>query len=47
MKTKIFSDGFEGHKRRSLDRAKRLVKGEPVEAEKIITLRTRWTWSPA
>lgn len=37
MKTKVFSDGFEGHKRRSLERAKRLRKGERLEAEKIIT----------
>src|SRR5277367_1098425 len=37
MKTKVFSDGFEGHKRRSLDRAKRLAKGERLEAERIIT----------
>jgi hypothetical protein len=29
--------GFEGHKRRLLDRAKRLVKGERLEPEKIIT----------
>lgn len=37
MKTQIFSDGLEGHKRRSLDRAKRLQKGERLKAEKIIT----------
>jgi predicted transcriptional regulator len=37
MKTKVRSDGFEGHKRRSLKRAERLTKGEAVEAEKIIT----------
>jgi predicted transcriptional regulator len=37
MKTKVFSDGFEGHKRRSLERAKRLVKGERLEAERVIT----------
>ena len=37
MKTKVFSDGFAGHKRRSLNRAKRLVKGERLEAERIIT----------
>lgn len=37
MKTQIFSDGFEGHKRRSLERAKRLTNGERLKAEKIIT----------
>jgi predicted transcriptional regulator len=37
MKTKVFSDGFAGHKRRSLERAKRLVNGERLEAERIIT----------
>lgn len=37
MKTKIFADGFAGAKRRSLERAKRLAKGERVVAEKIIT----------
>lgn len=37
MKVKVFSDGFEGYKRRSLERAKRLTKGERVEAERVIT----------
>jgi predicted transcriptional regulator len=36
MKTKILHDGFEGHVRRSLQRAAKLSHGEPVEAEKII-----------
>jgi len=37
MKTKIFTDGFEGHVRRSLDRARRREAGERLEPEKIIT----------
>ena len=37
MKTKVFHDGFEGHKRRSLERAAKLEKGERLEAEKIVT----------
>jgi len=37
MKTKVFHDGFEGHVRRSLDRAAKREKGERLEAEKIIT----------
>ena len=37
MKTKVFTDGFEGHIRRSLARAKKLEKGEHLESEKIIT----------
>jgi predicted transcriptional regulator len=37
MKTKVFHDGFEGHKRRSLERAAKLDKGERLEAEKIVT----------
>jgi predicted transcriptional regulator len=37
MKTKIFSDGFEGHVRRSLDRARRMEKGERLESQRIIT----------
>ena len=37
MKTKIFADGFEGHVRRSLDRAARRERGERPEAERIIT----------
>ena len=37
MKTMIFADGFEGHKRRSLERNKRRAAGEHLEAEKIFT----------
>jgi predicted transcriptional regulator len=37
MKTKVFADGFEGHVRRSLDRAAKFDRGEPVEAERILT----------
>src|ERR1700691_5516242 len=37
MKTKVFFDGFEGHVRRSLDRARRREKGERLEAQRVIT----------
>jgi len=37
MKTKVFHDGFEGHVRRSLNRAIKRDKGERLEAERIIT----------
>jgi predicted transcriptional regulator len=37
MKTKVFFDGFDGHVRRSLERARRREKGERLEAERIIT----------
>ena len=37
MKTKVFHDGFEGHVRRSLDRAAKRERGERLEAEKVIT----------
>ena len=37
MKTKVLFDGFEGHVRRSLDRARRREKGERLEAQRIIT----------
>jgi predicted transcriptional regulator len=37
MKTKVFFDGFEGHVRRSLERARRRENGERLEAERIIT----------
>ena len=37
MKAKVFHDGFEGHVRRSLDRAAKRERGERLEAEKIIT----------
>ena len=37
MKTKVFTDGFEGHVRRSRERAQKIVRGERLEPEKIIT----------
>jgi predicted transcriptional regulator len=37
MKTKVFSDGFEGHFRRSLERIQRRERGERLESERIIT----------
>jgi predicted transcriptional regulator len=37
MKTKVFHDGFEGHVRRSLERATKRERGERLDAEKIIT----------
>ena len=37
MKTKVFADGFEGHVRRSQDRARRRENGERLEPERIIT----------
>jgi predicted transcriptional regulator len=37
MKAKIFTDGFEGHVRRSLARAAKIDKREHLEPEKIIT----------
>lgn len=37
MKIKVFSDGLEGHVRRSLDRAEKMERGERIEAEKVIT----------
>lgn len=37
MKTKILTDGFEGHARRSLHRASQREQGIALEAEKIIT----------
>jgi len=37
MKTKVFTDGFEGHVRRSIDRIRRRERGEHLEPEKIIT----------
>ena len=37
MKTKIFADGFEGHMKRSLARAAKMERGEPLEAERIFT----------
>jgi len=37
MKTRVFHDGFDGHVRRSLERATKRESGQPLEAEKIIT----------
>jgi predicted transcriptional regulator len=37
MKTKVLHDGFEGHVRRSLERAAKRQQGERLETEKIIT----------
>jgi hypothetical protein len=38
MKVKVFTDGFEGHVRRSLDRTRKGARrGERLEPEKIIT----------
>lgn len=37
MKTKVFTDGFEGHVQRSLERIRRREKGERLESEKIVT----------
>jgi predicted transcriptional regulator len=37
MKTRILTDGVEGHVRRSLDRATRRENGEHLEAERVIT----------
>jgi predicted transcriptional regulator len=37
MKTRVLTDGFEGHVRRSLERARQREGGERLEAEKIIT----------
>jgi predicted transcriptional regulator len=37
MKNKVFEDGFEGHRRRSLDRIAKLEKGERLGPEKVIT----------
>ena len=37
MKTKVLHDGFEGHVKRSLERAHKQDDGERLEAEKIIT----------
>jgi predicted transcriptional regulator len=37
MKVKVFTDGFEGHVRRSLERARKMEQGERLEPEKIIT----------
>lgn len=37
MKTRVFQDGFEGHRRRSLARIAGMERGERPEAEKVIT----------
>ncbi len=37
MKTKVFSDGLEGHVQRSLARLEKMDKGERLESERIIT----------
>jgi predicted transcriptional regulator len=37
METKVFADGFEGHVRRSLERARRRDAGERLEPERVIT----------
>lgn len=37
MKIKVFSDGFEGYTKRSLDRAKKLSKGVQIKPEMSIT----------
>jgi predicted transcriptional regulator len=37
MKTKVFFDGLDGQMQRSLERARRMDKGERLEAERIIT----------
>lgn len=36
MKVRVFTDGIEGHVRRSLDRAAKMERGEKLDAEKII-----------
>ena len=37
MKVKVFTDGFDGHVRRSRERAAMIKRGERLEPEKIIT----------
>jgi len=37
MRVKVFTDGFEGHVGRSLERAAKMERGEKLEPEKIIT----------
>ena len=36
MTVNIFADGFEGHVQRSLDRARRMSRGERLKPEKIV-----------
>ena len=37
-KLTVHTDGFEGFRKRSLDRAKKLDCGEPLELQKILTV---------
>jgi predicted transcriptional regulator len=37
MKVKVFTDGFEGHVRRSRERNRRREMGERLESEKVLT----------
>ena len=37
MKVKVFTDGFEGHVRRSRERSRRREMGERLESEKVLT----------
>ena len=37
MKTRIFEDGFEGHRRRSLARVAKMEAGEQPQPERVIT----------
>jgi hypothetical protein len=37
MKTQIFTDGFEGHVKRSLARAEKMRRGEKLKPERIFT----------
>lgn len=37
MKTQVFTDGFEGHVKRSLERVRKRENGERLESEKVIT----------
>jgi predicted transcriptional regulator len=37
MKTRVFSDGLEGHVRRSLERIQKMENGERLAPERVIT----------
>lgn len=37
MRTNVFNDGFDGHVRRSLERARQRENGRRLEPEKVIT----------
>jgi len=37
MKTRVYTDGVEGHVRRSLERAQRMERGERLEAQRVLT----------